>query len=403
MMQLANPMWLWGLLGLAVPLAIHLLSRKEGKVIKVGSLRHLSDSTTRQFKSVKLNELLLLALRSLLLLTVVALLAGLLLQSSASLPKWVVVDRGAEQHNEISRIIDSLTSNDYELRYLEEGFPLPKDTMPEDRSLNQWFLTEQLGEAKISEAVVFTRAYMSGFRGKRPPKPEHIAWFNMPVEPAKLPAISVNEGDSVWEVSGQTDDKFTKFTTIKTAVKSAVSTEVQTKKVAIVSDEEHAYDAKVLETALLVLNDLPGFRIDIQSESAASFSADEEAVVFWLASIAAPNLDNELIFLEETTSDDLLRKLESNQWQLTKRLNKRVVLDEQLIIELSKLFDTQLPAMAESDRRTMPESWRWSKVTPDEVDVDSNTVNYADINEWLVALLVLTLVLERLVAWRRGQ
>ncbi|MEQ9376738.1 MAG: BatA domain-containing protein [Imperialibacter sp.] len=403
MMQLTNPLWLWGLLGLAVPLAIHLLSRKEGKVIKVGSLRHLTDSTTRQFKSVKLNELLLLALRSLLLITVVALLAGLLLPSSASLPKWVVVDRGAEQHKEISRIIDSLTSNDYELRYLEQGFPLPKDTISEEQTLGRWFLAEQLGEAKISEAVVFTKAYMSGFKGKRPPKPEHIAWFDITGGPEKLPAIFIIEGDSVWEVSGQTDDEFTEITTEKADVKGSTAVEVPIKKVVVVSDEEYTYDAKILKTALLVLNDLPGFRIDIQSASATSFRADEEAVVFWLASIPVPNLDNELIFLEETTSDDLLVQLSQKQWQITRRLNKNVVLENQLIIELSKFFDADLPAMAESDHRTMPEDWRWSKVVPEEVDVDSNTANYAYINQWLVALLVLTLVIERLVAWRRGQ
>jgi hypothetical protein len=403
MMQLTNPIWLWGLLGLAVPLAIHLLSRKEGKVIKVGSLRHLTDSTTRQFKSVKLNELLLLALRSLLLLTVVALLAGLLLPSSASLPKWVVVDREAEQHEEISRIIDSLTNKDYELRYLEQGFPLPKDTASEEKMPNQWFLAEQLGEAEISEAVVFTKAYMSGFKGKRPSKPEHVAWFDMPVEPEKLPAISVIEGDTVWEVSEQADDKFTTFTTIKTRVKSAVSTEIQVKKVVVASDDEHAYDAKVLETALLVLNDLPGFRIDIQSVSAASFSADEEAVVFWLASIPVPNLDNELVFLEETTSDDLLVQLSQKQWQLTRRLNKRVVLEDKLIVELSKFFDADLTEITGNDRRTMPEGWRWSKVKSEEAGDNKTNALYADINQWLVVLLILTLVIERLVAWRRGQ
>ncbi|WP_339810411.1 BatA domain-containing protein [uncultured Imperialibacter sp.] len=403
MMQLANPMWLWGLLGLAVPLAIHLLSRKEGKVIKVGSLRHLADSTTRQFQSVKLNELLLLALRSVLILTVVALLAGLLLRSSASLPKWVVVDRGAEQHNEIGRIIDSLTNNDYELRYLEQWFPLPKDTISEEQTPNHWFLAEQLGEAKISEAVVFTRAYMYGFKGKRPPKPDHIMWFDVPFKPVSLPVVSVVEGDSIWEVSEQPDEEFTEFTTRSADAKGSITVEIPIEKVVIVSDEEHSYDAKVLETALLVLNDLPGFRMDIQSESATFFSANEEAVVFWLASAAAPALENDFVFMEEATSDDLLVQLSPRQWQLTKRLNKRVVLEDRLIVELSKFFDTELPLMAESDRRTMPEAWRWSKVVPAEVDVDNKTTNYADINQWLVVLLVLTLVIERLVAWRRGQ
>lgn len=50
MMQLTQSVWLWGLMALALPIAIHLLSRKEGRVVPVGSLRHLRETTSQQFR-----------------------------------------------------------------------------------------------------------------------------------------------------------------------------------------------------------------------------------------------------------------------------------------------------------------------------------------------------------------
>jgi len=73
-MQFKQPILLWALAGLIVPLAIHLLSRKEGQVIRLGSLRHLRETSTQQFRGIKLNEILLLALRSLLVILFVLLI-----------------------------------------------------------------------------------------------------------------------------------------------------------------------------------------------------------------------------------------------------------------------------------------------------------------------------------------
>ena len=45
-MGVANPIWLWGMLGLMVPIAIHLLSRKDMRVIHVLSLPRLTRSSS---------------------------------------------------------------------------------------------------------------------------------------------------------------------------------------------------------------------------------------------------------------------------------------------------------------------------------------------------------------------
>lgn len=67
----AAPAWLWALLAVAVPLALHLWSRRPNTVVQVSSVRHLLDLPTARRWSRKLTEPLLLLLR----LTVVALLA----------------------------------------------------------------------------------------------------------------------------------------------------------------------------------------------------------------------------------------------------------------------------------------------------------------------------------------
>ena len=75
-MFFANTMYLWALLGLAVPVAIHLWSKNEGKTIKVGSISLLKESETTQNNTLHLNEWILLLLRMLAVALLVFILAG---------------------------------------------------------------------------------------------------------------------------------------------------------------------------------------------------------------------------------------------------------------------------------------------------------------------------------------
>jgi len=95
-MTIANPILLWALAGLSIPVAIHLLSRKEGKVLKLGSLRHVQETSTQQFRGIRLNELPLLILRCTLIVAFSFLLAGIFLPASKNI-KWVLVERGLEK------------------------------------------------------------------------------------------------------------------------------------------------------------------------------------------------------------------------------------------------------------------------------------------------------------------
>ena len=73
--QLLQPLYLWGLLGLLIPVAIHLLHKRSQRVLLVGSLQAFRGGTPVQARKLKPNELLLLLLRCLLLALFVLLLA----------------------------------------------------------------------------------------------------------------------------------------------------------------------------------------------------------------------------------------------------------------------------------------------------------------------------------------
>jgi len=75
-MVFLNPLFLWTLLGLSVPIAIHFWSKKKIKTIKIGSIRFLTEMNPKQTSNVRLNEWVLLLLRSLIIALIALILAA---------------------------------------------------------------------------------------------------------------------------------------------------------------------------------------------------------------------------------------------------------------------------------------------------------------------------------------
>ncbi|MEP6750371.1 MAG: BatA domain-containing protein, partial [Bacteroidota bacterium] len=63
MFQLLQPIWLFALAGVSIPVIIHLWNRKPGKTLKVGSVALVEENILSYKKTIKLSELLLLLLR----------------------------------------------------------------------------------------------------------------------------------------------------------------------------------------------------------------------------------------------------------------------------------------------------------------------------------------------------
>ncbi|MGB6045297.1 MAG: BatA domain-containing protein [Pirellulales bacterium] len=66
-MTFINPMILAGLAGISIPIIIHLLNRRKAKVVEWGAMRFLSGSLVSRRRRVQIEEMILLALRCLLM------------------------------------------------------------------------------------------------------------------------------------------------------------------------------------------------------------------------------------------------------------------------------------------------------------------------------------------------
>jgi len=406
-MSFAQPLFLWALAGISIPLAIHLLSRREGKVVKVGSLRHIDESNTSRFKSLRLNEIWLLAARCLLITWLVLLLAGAQCTTPGSnaSSKWLLIEQGMHDNKSIISLIDSLTDDGFELRALADGFPLYDE---EDSVVvpDYWTITEALRKKQDHEIIVLAYSYVNGFTQARVSRPENLTWIN--VDPGEREFISFAKRfapDSAMLTTGRSDAHRTTYITSQVAVHpsreyltvpllndSTRILAIDTLKVCIVDDKSHATDARVLKASLAAIGDASGVHI-------LNVSQQEAEWTFWLPD-AGPEtkVTGKLVRLSPQASMDLVQQVSRVEWHITQRLTPDVALDSHFATELSKLLlkDKTL-AVQKNDMRSMPEKIVWAG-TKGVADVSIEPVSARDLSTILILLLVLTWAAERSIA-----
>jgi hypothetical protein len=200
-MVFANPTYLWALLGLLVPLAIHLWSKKEAKTVKIGSIQLLDESDSRQSSSIQLNEWLLMLLRMLILTLIVLLMAG---------PQWrtkgdqkeitYLVEPSLANEPILTAILDSL-QEDASVRLFKKGFPewdLDTDYRSEQETPAYWQLAQRLDSLQSDSMVIFTKALVKGIKSKRPNTQKKIHWVvTEGEETQERPVMAFKNADAV--------------------------------------------------------------------------------------------------------------------------------------------------------------------------------------------------------------
>lgn len=191
MLQLLNPIWLFGISAILIPLIIHLWNVKTGKTLKVGSVSLLGESSRQNSRSLKLMDLFLLFLRCLLIILLSIFLAEPVWKTPENSEKnagWVLAEKEnfAETYSRFKPAIDSLISSGNELHLFEPGFEktvlenLLQDTLSGDSSkkLPYWSLVKLLEQeiSKGSNAFIFTDNRLNRFKGERPAISTAISW-----------------------------------------------------------------------------------------------------------------------------------------------------------------------------------------------------------------------------------
>ncbi len=177
MLTLLSPAGLWALAALALPLALHLW-RRPPQTVRLGSLRYLERVTRHRPRDLRWRELVLLAVRLLLL----ALLALLLTRPHWRPPSfdrpqhWALIDPNAALQGDSLARLHALQTSGYETHALAAGFP-PRGaggtgtraggSLP---APDLWSLLREAeaGLPEGSSLAVFTPGRLASLRGDRP-------------------------------------------------------------------------------------------------------------------------------------------------------------------------------------------------------------------------------------------
>jgi hypothetical protein len=418
-MQLLNPIWLWGFLGLSIPIAIHLLSRKEGSVVKIGSVRHLEDTTTRRFKSIRPNELFLLLLRCILIAILVLFLSGLNFPWLQKKSNWLLIEKGLEKESEFTAIIDSLEKSDYEIKYLTKGFPEVSDSVSNLNNPGYWSLLKKLETQPIQHAVVLSYNYAERFNGRRTHLPENVRWLSKLPDSVEFPLNAVQISiDSMTARIGKSGPEKTKYSFKSTRNEQAsvfnnqsLSAEPSSNtSITIVNDPSFEQDKNVVVAALKAIDKIYPDSFIIKSFAAATYQPDTTSD--WVITLSEnPKFikDTKSIAYKNAFHKEGLFQREPSEgqydtWTLTQRLTPDVALQQNLAIRLAALLmpeEKYAQRARQFDKRVLPDELLWDSKTlsvksPQFDDVTAN-------QKYLFGFFLFFLLLERWVAFKRRQ
>jgi hypothetical protein len=405
-MQFTNPIGLLALSGLIVPLAIHLLSRKEGKVIRIGSIRHLEETSTKQFKSIRINEILLLILRSLLIIWIVLLISGLSWNSSGSgNSNWLLIEKGLERDRDFATLTDSLTKQGFELRALAPDFPLLTDSVHEAPG-NYWQLIESLKQKSLNNVTVISANRVSAFQEKRIDLPENFSWITKPLSTHKavVSAIAFAQ-DSVWTREGTFKNDQTEFETIKSRITpESKSFPADSIKIVFVRSKTYDYDGKIMRAALAAIDKFVPHKIVIEEFDETTFSGTTNADwIIWFSESEMPETNSPRIILKPQQGQRFLDQTKNNTWMISQRLTPANVLRENFSLSITNILFPEKEAWNKADSldvRTLDEH---VLVSEKKSVTEKNTAALAQTDSIWILLIVLTLLAERFVAYRRNQ
>lgn len=388
MIQFLNPIWLWALAGILLPIGIHLLSRKEGKVFLMGSTRFIAETRTSKFSSIRLNEILLLSLRCVMITLLVFYISGFSIKS-AKPEKWLLVEPGLEEHERFSVLRDSLIDDGYQVRLFSNGFPFQTDSSGD---LNYWALIQALEKKTLQDVVILSRQHVSNFAGERVSLPSNIRWINPPSMPGQ--DFVADDG-----IKGSTNNLFTAFENENPVLFSGSAT----KTVNIFYDSSFRHDKDVLVAVLESIQEMFGIPFDIRINPA---ELNPEGAWHFNLGVSSPKEVGNMITYDFTgDSPDFLardNRLPAS-YVITRRLTPDRVVDEKFTLQLARVLlaeydsrDTSYP-----DIRVMPDEMLWKS----GATASTNNIILPEGTDtpWLLLVFVAVLILERYISKRRNQ
>jgi len=358
-MLLGSSIWLLALAAIGIPVVIHLWNIKPGKTLKVGSIALFSESSPKSSRSFKLQDVLLLAVRCLMLALLAFLLAAPYLQQQLKDNRakgWVLIPEAnlLQTYHHFQPRIDSLTKAGYEFHYFGPGFKKDdltellktlKDSTARTDSSNYWTLSRHLSHKAptILPIELFTSNTAAHFAGNKPETQLNINWHTY------QPTDSISTGIAgAWLTSngeirvvqgtatpsgtayqfnniknGSTNTAYNMSVengvpeiSLKNSPDQKVKVDTVTKRIAIYADR-NAADANYLKAALEAISQLTHQKTIIKQYSDTGAIPSGQDWLFWLSDKPVATGIAKNVFQYESGKSVELQSLLSNANNLT--------------------------------------------------------------------------------------
>lgn len=428
-----NPTYLWALLGLIVPIAIHLWSKKEGKTIKIGSIQLLDESDSKQTSSIQINELWLLLLRIVLISLLVVLIAEPQIRRKITkVPITYIVEPSLLQYEEVKSILDTIQAEE-SVRLLQSGFPeYQNDPLHKIATMTPkyWQLAKEMEALETDSIVVFTNAFASGIKGKRPQVHKNISWVILdPGKPIKNILSAVKKENTIQLLSVSSDDQHLSFVKELVAMNSnqlefnkemdSVIFPVNGKQeqhplitespltILVFYEDNLSNEKTYIEATYSAISKYLDRPIDVRTvQNIDTINLDSFKTVIWLSKDVIPKTSSTvLLYKPDDLSHNIIEKGPSKEiFYLTKSLNAEHVVNEYFAEHLLAMLNLN-ENLEEKIRRYDKRVLHTGELLPIAADFKQNKENSTilDISRWLWILLILLLITERIVAKYRKQ
>ncbi len=431
-MPFAHPSYLWALLGLLVPIAIHLWSKKEAKTIKIGSVQWLSESKSKQSSSIQLNEWWLLVLRIVIISLLVLLMAKPQWHSKVSNTSLTyIIEPELIQHTDFMSRFNEI-NDDQEIRLLHKGLPLEEneqDITAQHFLPDYWALASEMDALQTDSIVVFTKGLAKGLKGARPETKHKMHWVVIDSALAKeTPLLAYKKKNGLQLFTGKSSPFDTKVSKkyIKLDDDFALSNNgdslviagknpvekipvyVQNPvKIALYYTDSLQKDKSYVEAALKAISIYSNREIQVESSLDTEVVSNKEVdAMIWLSAKPAPKTAKKLlVFKEDALSKSMIiTGVAEHTYYLTKRITSENAVTERLTEQLLQMLDINGEVekfIAEVDRRSVTATELETTYTPSKRK--QKQLAGQNVNPYLWLILLVLLLVERFVAYKRKQ
>ncbi|TRZ43171.1 BatA domain-containing protein [Robertkochia solimangrovi] len=427
-MTFTDPTYLWALSGLLLPLAIHLLSKKEGKVVRVGSIQLLKTSNPRQSKHIRINEILLLILRMSIITIAVMIMAGISIPASAKKNKIIYLIE-PELYNSNLFSYDTLPQD--AVRILYPGLPDPEtfqNTADEQRSPDYWSLAKEAQSLPADSLIAYISGKVNSIQGKRPTFSKPVHWIKINrCDPQTIPLKAIAKDDGIMLYSLRTDCNASViekqiipggnisvvFNESRDSIRLNSSqnkewipyTPSAVQKIMFDTAPKFKKDSVYLDALLSAAYEF--LEIKMEKYRFNTDAVTETDLLVWLNEEPLPSTKSMVIRIgtDSLANSMIVQGASVNRWRLTTRLNEENIFDAKLSNALIKIL-TEDPNLSESiqekDQRTISSSELKMRSATNDVAGKRQTAAFK-MNRWLWLFLFLMLVAERIIAYLRKQ